>query len=85
MPEDTEVRYKRAMASIFLSGDDYPFVVTQTPGEVADLVRNGVENKEILIELTLGNQSSWNNRPLFVDPREVKAISPPKDLEEDDD
>lgn len=73
------------MASVYVSGDDNPFVVTESPSEVADIIHAAVEDRQTFAKLTLGNLSDWNSKPLFVRPASVVAISPPKDLHDDED
>lgn len=85
MTEATGTRQKRAMASVFLSGDDAPFIVAETPREIASLVRDAITAGDPLIELTLANTGDWNAKPLICRADCVLAISPPKDLDLDED
>jgi hypothetical protein len=82
MSDMTEVRRKRAMASVYVAAEDACWVVTQTPSEVAEALR--AASPDDLLELTLGNDSEWNGKPLFVRARSITAISPPRDQGEDD-
>lgn len=82
---ETQARPKRAMAAVYLGDDDTPFIVAQTPGEIAELVRAAIKADEPLIELTLANSSDWNAKPLICRVDRVTAISPPKDLRDEDD
>lgn len=72
------------MASAYVGEDDAPFIVAESPGEVAALVRAAIASGDPLIELTLANSSDWNAKPLYVRADRVSAISPPKDLRDDD-
>ncbi len=84
MTDGTTVRRKRAMASIFLGDDDVPFIVAETPREIAELVRTALRDGEPLIELTLANDSDWNGKPLIGRADRVIAVCPPKDQGGDD-
>ena len=79
-----EVRRKRPMASVFLGDDDCPFIVAETPREIAELVRAAIREGEPLIELTLANDSDWNAKPLIARADRVVAMCPPKSTEEED-
>lgn len=81
----TETRRKRPMASVFLGDDDVPFIVAETPNEIAALVRAALREGEPLIELTLANDSDWNAKPLIARADRVVAACPPKTGSEDDD
>ncbi len=72
------------MASVFLGDDDTPFIVAETPNEIAELVRAALRDGEPLIELTLANNSEWNGKPLIARADRVTAACPPKDCEEDE-
>jgi hypothetical protein len=78
-------RRKRPMASVFLGDADSPFIVAETPNEVAALVRAAFAGGDPLIELTLANLSDWNGKPLICRADRVVAACPPKDRDEDDD
>lgn len=84
MSEDTEVRRKRPMASVYLGDDDCPFIVAETPREIAQKVRDAIASDDPLVELTLANDSDWNAKPLVVRAEKVTSISPPKDPDIDD-
>ncbi len=81
----TTTRRKRAMASVFLGEDDAPFIVCETPREIAELVRVALREGEPLIELTLANLSDWNGKPLIARADRVFAVCPPKDQDDEDD
>jgi hypothetical protein len=68
--------YRSAKASIYVGQDDAAWVVTQTPSEIAEMVRSA--DPEDLIEFTLGNESEWNSKPLYIRAKNITAISPPK-------
>lgn len=74
---------------MYLKGDPEPFSLAQTPREVVDIVAAGVGAGSLFIELTVANpriDSPWNGKPLFLDPLEVRAVTPPYEhLNEDDD
>lgn len=75
------------MASVYLRHDAEPFSVAQTPREVRDIVLQGVNDESLFVEFTLMNahpDSPWRGKPLFVDPREVRAIAPPYPAQDDD-
>jgi hypothetical protein len=72
------------MASVFLGDDDCPFIVAETPREIAALVRDAIRNDEPLIELTLANDSDWNSKPLIARADRVVAACPPKEQGEED-
>lgn len=59
------------------------FVITETPSEAAAIVAQAVRDEQVFAELTLGNTSAWNAKPLYVNPTAVFAISPPKDMAEE--
>lgn len=82
MRNATQTRRKRAMASVYVSDEDACWLVTQTPSEVAATLREA--GSDDLLELTLGNDSDWNGKPLFVRARAITAISPPNDERRDD-
>ncbi len=82
MPD--EPRTRRAMASVYLAPDDVPFIVVETPSEVAAIIKAAHDAGEPLAKLTLGNASEWNAKPLYVRPASVVAVSPPKDLVDED-
>jgi 2-keto-3-deoxy-6-phosphogluconate aldolase len=81
---DTTTRRKRAMASVYLGDDDTPFIVAETPREIAEMVRAAIRDGDPLIELTLANASDWNGKPLIARADRVTAVSPPKDQDEDE-
>lgn len=70
---------KRAKSSIYISTDDSCFLVVETPSEVREMVMEARLHDHIFVELTLGNESKWNGKPLYVKWEYVVAISPPKD------
>ena len=72
------------MAAVYVSPDDAPFIVAETPSEVAAMIVAALAADRPLVMLTLGNLGDWNAKPLYVRPASVIAISPPKDLAEDD-
>ncbi len=72
------------MASLFLAQDCVPFVVAETPNEIADLVRRALREGEPLIELTLASDSDWNGKTLVCRADRVAAACPPMDDEDDD-
>lgn len=63
---------KLAKASVFVEGD-IPFVVTETPSEVAAIID---AHPHGLIRLTLGNESEWSGKPLYVRANRINAIAP---------
>lgn len=65
-----------AKAAVYMWDDDVPFNVAETPSEVAELLRNA--EPEDLVQLTLGNESDWNGKPLYVRACRINAISPSK-------
>lgn len=74
---------RRAMASVYIHEDGVPFLVAETPSEIAAIVREA--DLEELVELTLADPESWEPRPgswagkpLYVRAGKVNAISPPK-------
>ena len=73
------------MASVYLGDDDCPFIVAETPREIAQMVRDAVANGDPLVELTLANDSDWNSKPLIVRAEKVTSVSPPKDQDVGDD
>lgn len=84
--EDTTARgYKQPKASVYVGDDDVPFIVTETPSEIAVLVENAESTAQGLIQLTLGNRSDWNGKPLFVRAAKINAISAPKTGQDNDD
>lgn len=91
---DTD-RTRRPLASVWTSRDpNKAWLVAETPAEVAELVadarRAGTpRHMRRFITLTLANPDrdvvhKWNGRPLYVDPRDIVAISPPLDASDDD-
>lgn len=80
-----QTRTRRAMAAVYVGDDDCPFIVAETPREVADLLRDAIKAGEPLVELTLANDSDWNAKPLIVRADRVVSISPPKTGTEDED
>ncbi len=68
------------MASVYVSGDDNPFIVTESAGEAAEIIHAAILAGSTFAKLTLGNRSDWNAKPLYVRAASVVAISPPKDL-----
>ena len=83
----TSTRQRRPMASIFLVGDGVPFVVAETPHEIADLIRQAMRDGEPLIELTLASSGDWNGKTFICRADQIAAASPPAmcDCDEDDD
>jgi hypothetical protein len=77
---------RQAKASVYLDHDTAPFLVAETPREVADMLSLAARARPPtqFLELTLGNSSSWNGKPLFVRASFVRAISPPHDQPEED-
>lgn len=75
----------RPLASVWAAdGTAGPWLVTQTPSEVAAAVREADLVGDPLIELTLANpDDGWAGRPLFVRGDKVDAISPSV-LDDDD-
>ncbi len=73
------------MASVFVSNDDAPFIVAETPREIAEMVRAAIRDGEPLIELTLANSGDWNGKPLICRADRIVAMCPPKDLDGDED
>ena len=69
---------RQAKAAVYVGDDDWPFVVAETPSEIAAMVKAAENSGTSLIQLTLGNTSDWNGKPLFVRAARVNAISPPK-------
>lgn len=76
-----------AKASIYLSPSDLPFLVAESPHEVTDAVQVAIDGGYLFVCLTLGNESEWNGKPVFVRADAVLAVSPPKtqDCDPDDD
>lgn len=71
-----------------MKGDNEPFSIAQTPREVVDIVEVGVAANSLFVELTVANprpDSPWNGRPLFIDPCEVRAVTPPYEAWDEDD
>ncbi len=80
-----ETRKRRPMASVFLNGDDTPFIVAETPREIAEMVRTAIRDGEPLVELTLANARDWNGKPLFCRADRIMAMCPPRDEGGDED
>lgn len=80
MSEATQAKTRLAKASVFVGQDDAPFLVAETPREVAHLVHDA----EGMVELTLANSGDWNGKPLLVRADCVTAVCPPKTGSEDD-
>lgn len=71
---------RRALASVFVDGDDGTWCVAETPSEVAEKVRVAWDggSGDMLIELTLANEeSAWNGRSVFIRADTVRAVAPP--------
>lgn len=89
--DDDAPRPRRHLASVFADdGTDGAWLVAETPQEAADAVKRGQDEDAALIELTLANPlheddgPEWNGRPLYLDPRSVRAIAPPMDTRDRD-
>ena len=76
--------YRQAKAAVYLFPDDVPFIVTESPSEIVSLMGVAEGLGDPLVKLTLGNQSEWNGKPLFVRADRIVAISPPKDGDENE-
>lgn len=75
---------KRAMAAIYLGPDSAPFIIAETPSEATIIVEAALNDGRAFAELTLGNDSEWNAKPLYVKATSVFAISPPEgDIDEE--
>jgi hypothetical protein len=66
------------MASVYVGDDDAPFIITETASEAAAIVVAALSAGRTFATLTLGNESEWNAKPLYVRAEAVMAISPPK-------
>ena len=73
-------RQRLGKACVYIGDSECPFLVAETPREVAALVMD----QRGLIELTLANDAPWNGKPVFVRADRVVAITPPKDTEDDE-
>lgn len=71
----TGTRRRLAKACVYVGDSERPFLVAESPREVADLVTGATG----LVELTLANESDWNGKPAFVRGDRVAAITPPTD------
>lgn len=74
---ETSTSHRQSKSSVYVGDDDVCWLVTQTPSEVAEMLR--AADGEDLVELTLGNRSGWNSKPLYVRARSVTAVGPPRD------
>lgn len=71
-----------AKASIYVGDTDIAWLVTETPSEVISKMLDSTS--ETMIQFTLGNNSDWNGKPLYIKKRCINAISPPRDQGEGD-
>lgn len=76
MSEQTTQRRTRAKASVFMEQSEIAWLVTETPSEVADRLDGAVPGA--MLKFTLGNDSDWNGRPLYIRADAITAISPPR-------
>lgn len=74
---EASTTHRQSKAAVYVGDDDVCWLVTQTPSEVAEMLR--AADGEDLVELTLGNRSGWNGKPLYVRARSVTAVGPPRD------
>lgn len=74
----------KALATVHVIDDEAAWVVTETPSEVMERV-DEVENHHDFVTLTLGNKSRWNGRPVYIRVDQIRAISPPIDLDDEED
>ena len=70
------------MAAVYVLPDDTPWQVTETAREVVVLIE---EAQGPFIELHLGNQDEWNGKAVFVRASGIHSISPPKNMDDEDD
>lgn len=72
-------------SAVHCKHDDYAFVVAETPAEVAAIYSDAIADGNPLMQLTLANKSAWNGRPLYIATSTFNAVTPPMDLDDDDD
>lgn len=76
-------RPRRPLAAIYADdGTEGAWLVAETPHEAQHAVVNALLSDQPFVELTLGNPPEndgpeWNGRPVFIDPRAIRAIGPP--------
>lgn len=73
---------RTAKASVYIGTDDAAWLTVESPSEIAALMATAPSDG--LIQLTLGNQSTWNGKPLWLRNSAITAVSSPKDQDEDD-
>lgn len=74
-----------AKATVRLAGDERPYVVCETPSEVASAVEAAHDRDDVLIELSLANPDDWNGKPLYINPFSLHSVSPPISMSTNDD
>lgn len=66
-----------AKSSVFLEYDDSAFLCAETPSEVAELVELCLDGGHAFVQLTAGNESEWNGKPIFIHAASIRGIVPP--------
>lgn len=64
-----------AKSSVFMD-NDIAWLVTDTPSEVAAKVE--AAGATDMLKFSLGNDSDWNGRPLYLRADAITGISPPR-------
>lgn len=78
-------RERKGLSTVFISNDDAPWMVAETPLEVVEKVKEAERNNETFVEFTLGNPNSdWNGRPVFLRAKEIHSIGPPRSYRDDE-